>query len=153
LAPDQWRTVVHGLVTAGHSVVVTGNAVEAPGVERIAARHAGPVATLASDDFDVLAGVIEHARAIVVGNTGAAHVAAAVGTPVVSCFAPTVPASRWRPWGVPFVLLGAQDMECAGCRARICPREHQSCLADVGTEHVLAALDVLARADTRAVPA
>ena len=34
---------------------------------------------------------------VVVGNTGPAHLAAAVGTPVVSLFAPTVPAVRWRP--------------------------------------------------------
>ena len=38
-----------------------------------------------------LAGVLERADAVVVGNTGPAHLAAAVGTPVVSLFAPTVP--------------------------------------------------------------
>ena len=39
---------------------------------------------------------------------GPAHLAAAVGTPVVSLFAPVVPAVRWRPWGVPHGLLGDQ---------------------------------------------
>jgi ADP-heptose:LPS heptosyltransferase len=34
------------------------------------------------------------------------HLAAAVGTPVVAVFAATVPASRWRPWGVRHRLLG-----------------------------------------------
>ena len=32
---------------------------------------------------------------------GPAHLAAAVGTPVVSLFAPTVPPVRWRPWARP----------------------------------------------------
>ena len=44
-----------------------------------------------------LAGVLERAACVVVGNTGPAHLAAAVGTPVVSLFAPVVPAERWAP--------------------------------------------------------
>ena len=57
---------------------------------------------------------------VVVGNTGPAHLAAAVGTPVVSLFAPTVPAVPLAPWGVPHELL-LVDVPCAGCRARVCP--------------------------------
>ena len=45
--------------------------------------------------------VLAGAAAVVVGNTGAAHLAAAVGTPVVSLFAPVVPAVRWRPYRRP----------------------------------------------------
>ena len=52
-----------------------------------------------------LAEVLAGARCVVVGNTGPAHLAAAVGTPVVSLFAPTVPPVRWRPWQVPHELL------------------------------------------------
>jgi ADP-heptose:LPS heptosyltransferase len=55
--------------------------------------------------FAGLARVLAAADAVVVGNTGPAHLAAAVGTPVVSVFAPTVPAVRWRPWRVPHELL------------------------------------------------
>jgi ADP-heptose:LPS heptosyltransferase len=78
----------------------------------------------------------------VVGNTGPAHLAAAVGTPVVSLFAPTVPAVRWRPWCVPHELLHV-DVPCAGCRARVCPVEGHPCLEGVGVGDVLAALDRL----------
>ena len=53
--------------------------------------------------FAELATVLAAAEAVVVGNTGAAHLAVAVGTPVVSVYAPTVPASRWRPWRQPHV--------------------------------------------------
>jgi ADP-heptose:LPS heptosyltransferase len=69
-----------------------------------------------------------------------------VGTPVVSLFAPTVPAHRWRPWGVPHVLLGQQDIACAGCRARVCPRPGHPCLASVPLTEVVAAVHALARA-------
>jgi len=96
-----------------------------------------------------LAGVIAQADAIVVGNTGPAHLAAAVGTPVVSLFAPTVPEVRWRPWRIPHELLYL-EVPCAGCRARVCPVPGHPCLEDVAPEHVVDAVDRLAR---KAVPA
>lgn len=92
-----------------------------------------------------LAAALARADAVVVGNTGPAHLAAAVGTPVVSLFAPTVPAVRWRPWGVPHELLSVA-VACAGCRARACPVPGHPCLDDVPPEAVLAALDRLAPA-------
>ena len=85
------------------------------------------------------------AEAVVVGNTGPAHLAAAVGTPVVSLFAPTVPPVRWRPWGVPHELL-FHDVPCAGCRARTCPVEGHPCLGEVAVAEVLAAVERLAPA-------
>jgi ADP-heptose:LPS heptosyltransferase len=87
--------------------------------------------------------VIAGAEAIVVGNTGPAHLAAAVGTPVVSLYAPTVPAARWHPWRVPFELL-SRDVPCADCRARECPVAGHPCLAAVTAQEVLHAVTQLA---------
>jgi len=87
-----------------------------------------------------LAGVLAHADAVVTGNTGTAHLAAAVGARVVSLYAPTVPAVRWRPWMVPHVLLGSQDIACRGCRARVCPVPGHPCVDDVLVDDVLNAL-------------
>ncbi|HEY0636056.1 MAG TPA: glycosyltransferase family 9 protein, partial [Pseudonocardiaceae bacterium] len=78
------------------------------------------------------------------GNTGPAHLAAAVGTPVVSLFAPVVPAARWAPHGVPVVLLGDQDAPCRGSRARECPVPGHPCLDGVPPSAVLAAVRSLA---------
>ena len=88
-----------------------------------------------------LAELLAGADCVVVGNTGPAHLAAAVGTPVVS-LAPTVPAARWRPWGVPHELLYV-DAPCAGCRARECPVPGHPCLEGVGVADVLAAVERL----------
>ena len=74
---------------------------------------------------------------------GPAHLAAAVGTPVVSLFAPTVPAVRWRPWRVPHELL-YRDVPCAGCRARACPVPGHPCVDDVTVPEVVAAVGRLA---------
>jgi len=80
---------------------------------------------------------------VVVGNTGPAHLAAAVGTPVVSLFAPVVPAARWAPYGVPSVLLGDQDAPCRDSRAKLCPVPGHPCLDSVTAEDVVAAVDKL----------
>ncbi|MGO1336752.1 MAG: glycosyltransferase family 9 protein, partial [Cellulosimicrobium funkei] len=64
------------------------------------------------------------------------------GTPVVSLFAPVVPAERWAPWGVPTVLLGDQEAACRGTRARVCPVPGHPCLG-VDPDDVVAAVDRL----------
>jgi ADP-heptose:LPS heptosyltransferase len=104
----------------------------------VAGRHALDLGGVT--DLRQLAGVLARARVAVTGNTGPAHLAAAVGTPVVSLFAPVVPAERWRPYGVPFVLLGDQRAACAGTRARRCPTPGHPCLDGIGDAEVLAAV-------------
>jgi ADP-heptose:LPS heptosyltransferase len=140
-APERNAALVRALAAAGRRVVVTGG----PGERALATRVAG------EDGLDLggrtslaeLADVLAGAACVVVGNTGPAHLAAAVGTPVVSLFAPTVPAVRWRPWRVPHVLLYV-DVPCAGCRARTCPVPGHPCLGGVAVEDVAAAVDRLA---------
>jgi len=61
----------------------------------------------------------------------------------VSIYAPTVPAERWRPWGVPYALLGDQHIPCAGCRARVFPVVGQPCIGDVPVHEVLHAVQRL----------
>lgn len=141
------RELVRTLVASGERVVVTGGRGERDLCAAVAVD--GAVDLSGSTDFGTLGRIVADARAIVVGNTGAAHVAAAVGTPVVSLFAPTIPASRFRPWAVPHVLLGDQDIACAGCRARACPREDHACLGTVTIDDVLDALHRLHRTRSR----
>jgi ADP-heptose:LPS heptosyltransferase len=141
--PDRARALVRELTRDGMPVVVTGGDSERPLTEFVAGDH-----PLAHDlggacDFDALADVLAHAAAVVCGNTGPAHLAAAVGTPVVSLYAPTVPAARWRPWMVAHELLGEQAIACRDCRARECPVSDHPCL-DVSVSEVLEAIDRLA---------
>lgn len=139
--PRANRDLVRALTARGESVVVTGGG----GERGLCAYVAGVGARDLSGatDFRTLARVIADAEAIVVGNTGAAHVAAAVGTPTVSLFPPTIPAVRFRPWMVKHVLLGDQEIGCRGCRARTCPLVDQPCLGVVTVDDVLRALETL----------
>lgn len=139
-APERYTALVDALVAEGRRVVVTGG----PGERELTARVAGLLRPEVLDlggqlDLADLAEVISGANAIVVGNTGPAHLAAAVGTPVVSLFAPTVPLARWRPWRVQHVILH-REVPCAGCRARVCPVEGHPCLDGVTVEEAVAAV-------------
>jgi ADP-heptose:LPS heptosyltransferase len=142
-APDRFAEAVAVLGAAGRTVVVTGTAAEADLTARVAAGHPGAVDAAGALDLPALGHVLRGAAAVVVGNTGPAHLAAAVGTPVVSVFPPTVPAVRWRPWGVPHVLLGDQRIACAGCRARRCPRPGHPCVDGIDPVAVLRAVEQL----------
>jgi ADP-heptose:LPS heptosyltransferase len=139
--PDRCAELVAALVAAGREVVVTGSASERALTAYVAGE--GGVDLGGATTFAGLAGVLAAADALVVGNTGPAHLAAAVGTPVVSLFAPTVPAVRWRPWKVAHELLHL-DVPCAGCRARVCPVAGHPCLSGVSVRDVVAAVDRLA---------
>ena len=141
LAPARaWPPALHAravrdLVLRGVRVVVTGDPDEQPLTAQVAGAYGvdlGGVTTLPE-----LASVLAGASVVVVANTGPAHLAAAVGTPVVSLFAPVVPAARWAPYRVPVVLLGDQRAACRDTRARECPVAGHPCLSSVTSETVV----------------
>jgi ADP-heptose:LPS heptosyltransferase len=136
---DQHRKLVASLTATGTRVVVTGSPAETGLTARVAGEDASAVDLGGRTSLAELAGVLAAADAVVVGNTGPAHLAAALGTPVVSLYAPTVPAVRWRPWRVAHELIYV-DVPCAGCRARVCPVTGHPCLEGVEVEDVLKAL-------------
>ncbi len=129
LADQGWRVVV----TGGQGEEAVGRAVTPPGGVDLTGRTS----------MAELAGVLSGASAVGVGNTGPAHLAAAVGTPVVSIFAPVVPLERWRPWGVPSVVLGDQLADCALSRARACPVAGHPCTTSVTPREVVDAVGSL----------
>jgi ADP-heptose:LPS heptosyltransferase len=135
---------VEALTDAGHRVLVTGG----PGERALTAAVAGTRGVDLGGALSLaeLAALLAGAAAVVVGNTGPAHLAAAVGTPVVSLFAPVVPAARWAPYGVPTVLLGDQDAPCRLTRARECPVPGHPCLTSVTAADVVAAVEKLVSA-------
>jgi HAD superfamily hydrolase (TIGR01662 family) len=140
---DRMSQIVAALAVAGFQVLVTGS----PSERALTAQVAGDLADDLGGrtDLNELAAVLAHADALVVANTGPAHLAAAVGTPVVSLFAPTVPWQRWRPYGVACARLGDQRAPCRDSRATICPVHGHPCLSTVDPVAVVAAVAALVR--------
>jgi ADP-heptose:LPS heptosyltransferase len=139
--PAHHADLVRRLDAAGYRVVVTGGPSETALTAAVAQGRALDLG--GRTDLGSLSGVLSGADVVVTGNTGPAHLAAAVGTPVVSLFSPVVPARRWAPYGVPVELLGDQDAACRGTRARDCPVPGHPCLSSVTPQQVLEAVDRL----------
>jgi len=163
---EHFRAAAGLLAAAGWQVVVTGSPGERELTRFVATPAAAPDAVPLAVSTETataalptpgrvrdlggrtalvgLAGILAGAAAVVVGNTGPAHLAAAVGTPVVSLFAPTVPAGRWRPYGVAHVLLGDQNAPCRNTRVTSCPYPGHPCLSSVLPSDVVEAVTHLA---------
>ncbi len=144
------RRLVEALVECGYDVIVTGGPDEVALTSDVVHRNARVRDLGGTTTFAQFAAIVRDAAVVVCGNTAAAHVASATGTPVVEVFAPTVPFARFRPWGVPYAVFGDQDIACSGCRARTCPIPGQPCLRDVTPEALVRAVQSFAPAMVRA---
>jgi ADP-heptose:LPS heptosyltransferase len=138
---DRCAEAVAELTARGHRVLVTGGPGECGLTRQVAGRDGIDLG--GTTDLPRLADVLAGAGAVVVGNTGPAHLAAAVRTPVVSLFAPVVPAARWAPYGVPHRLLGDQNAACRDTRATTCPLPGHPCLSKVSGAEVADAVEEL----------
>ena len=121
----------------GCEVVFTGDAGEAALVERIRSGMRVPSRSLAGElGLAELGALIEAADLLICNNTGPAHLAAALGTPVVDLYALTNP--QHTPWQVESRVL-FHDVPCRNCYKSVCPAGHHDCLRRVAPERVAAA--------------
>jgi lipopolysaccharide heptosyltransferase II len=150
--PRHWAGVVRRLVREqGLQVVLSGEAVDAEliagiiresGVSGISAGMAGASAHSLAGELDLgkLGAAIALAPVFVSNNTGPAHIAAALGTPVVDLYALTNP--QHTPWQVESRVL-FHDVPCRHCYKSVCPHGHHQCLAGVEPARVVAAIGSL----------
>ena len=134
---DKFGHVIRALHAKGLTAVLTGSA-----DERALVRDVASAAGCALHDFSgelslsELIALIAEAPLLLTNNTGPAHIAAAVGTPVVDLYALTNP--QHTPWRVPSRVL-FHEVPCRNCFKSICPLEHHACLTRVSEESVTAA--------------
>lgn len=142
----RFARVAAALAAAGLGVVVAGTAKEAPLVAEAADAVPGAVALAGGVDVPTLAAVAAAASVVVCNNSGGAHLAGAVGTPVVVLFAGTEQVGQYRPRFVPASVLTVPT-RCTPCRQFTCPYAGE-CL-DIPPERVAAeALRLAAAAGT-----
>src|SRR6266508_2910711 len=96
--------------------------------------QAPAVSLVGRDRPALLPALLSELDVLVSGDTGVAHLSAAVGTPVVTLFGPSAPrlsAPRGR------VAVVTHPVPCAPCFYRICPIEHP-CLRNISAADVYA---------------
>ena len=123
------------LAASGLTPVLLGSPRDAALADAVAA--ATEAASLVGrDDPAMLPALLSELDALVAGDTGVTHLAAALDTPVVALFGPTDPALS-APRGPATVLTHA--VPCAPCFYRECPIEHP-CLDGISASRVVAAV-------------
>jgi len=154
---ERYAAVGDALSARGLQVAVTGVASEASLVGRVVRRMRAPAAPLAGrTSLGGFAALLSGAAILVTADTGAAHVAAALGVPSVTVFLSGDP-RRWRHPG-PHHAVARVQVECNPCPHLTCPIDHR-CAERLAPEQVVAEADrVLAvapaapRARLRALP-
>ena len=128
--PEQYAAAVDLLIQeVGGEAVFTGDAGEEPLVAGVLARMRQPARSLAGRlSLAELGALVEAADLVISNNTGPAHIAAALGTPVVDLYALTNP--QHTPWRVPSRVL-FHDVPCRNCYKSVCPAGHHDCLRGV----------------------
>ncbi|HLC42900.1 MAG TPA: lipopolysaccharide heptosyltransferase II, partial [Methylomirabilota bacterium] len=115
--------------------LLLGSREEEPLARWIAERVSAPLHSLVGkENPECLPAILSRCRAVVSADTGPAHLAAAVGTPVVTLFGPTDP-RRSRPLGERQVVLWTQ-VPCSPCFLPRCPIDHP-CMTSITTQQAL----------------
>jgi heptosyltransferase-2 len=107
----------------------------APSDERAAAavvQATSTVSLVGRDHPDLLPALLAELAVLVSGDTGVAHLAAALGTPVVTLFGPTS-AALTAPRGR--VAIVRRAVPCSPCFYRACPIEHP-CMREISAAEV-----------------
>ncbi len=143
--PEHFAAAARLLVREhGIPVTFTGTQAEAQLVAGIRQMMQAPSLSLVNQlNLAELAALFRLAPVVISNNSGPAHIAAAMGTPVVDLYALINP--QHTPWMAPNRVL-YHDVPCKWCYRSICPEGHHACLRQVEPERVVAAaLELLGR--------
>ncbi len=153
--PEYFAELADGLAADGVQCVMVGTVADAGtahDVERSAkARDRGPeraalLNLVGRTDLSTLAGVLSHCRALVTNDSGAMHLAAAVGISVTAMFGPTNERStsphiadlRSAAPASPQTTILTHAVWCRPCMLRECPLDHR-CMRGIEVATVLEA--------------
>ena len=132
---ESFAALARALAGDGLRPVLIGGAADAPGGRAVQAALGDPTLALnliGRTDLPTLAGVLTAARMLVTNDSGAMHLAAALGTPVTAMFGPTderITAPRpARPSRSAAVVL-THPVWCRPCMLRECPLITPACAA------------------------
>jgi lipopolysaccharide heptosyltransferase II len=146
-AADPVRRII---LTSGPSEADAARAIVAQAGRRLAS----DTQVRTGDEYSLaeLRSLVARAAAYVGGDSGPLHVAATSDVPIVGVYGPTLPvrSAPWRPPGVPTAAVERLDLSCRPCDQRRCVTDDFRCLTGIGPEQVVAAVEQVLAAGTRA---
>jgi lipopolysaccharide heptosyltransferase II len=147
------------ILTSGPSEAEAARAIVARARERLAgsgdAIQAGSGERIRTgDEYSLveLRSLVARAAVYVGGDSGPLHVAATSDVPIVGLYGPTLPvrSAPWRPDGIATRAVERLDLACRPCDQRRCVTDDYRCLTGIGPEDVVAAVEQVLAAGTRA---
>ena len=100
------------------------------------------------------AAIIKQAKLAITNDSAPAHIAAAVGTPVITIFGPTVPEFGFTPYAKDSVIIENKDLYCRPCSKhgpKTCPEKHFRCMTEITPAQVFRVCEkYLAKVDVSA---
>jgi ADP-heptose:LPS heptosyltransferase len=143
-APERYAAIAEALVARGFQIVMTGAPTEEQRAQLAEAQAASKryLAGLTGLSIGELVAVIAGAKLFVGNDSGPAHIAAAVKTPLVALFGPAS-AVRWSPWRAPSVLV-QNYFPCNPCAMYSCEAfDEPECIKSITVDQVMKAIDRL----------
>lgn len=138
---ERFGALAARLAARGASIFVTGAGADRPAADAVVRSGAGRARNVTGDtDLGTAAALFAEMNLVVTNDSGAMHLAAAVGVPIVAIFGSTSPA-----WTAPLgdrTRIIARDEPCAPCFARTCGIG-TVCLTRIEVDEVYRACDEL----------
>ena len=131
--PKRYAELVSRLVGAGVACVILGRS-----EDRDAARDIAGIDLIGQTDLMMLMGLVSHCNVVVANDSGALHLAAGLGVPVVGIWGPTH--ERYSTPVTPYVdahtvAALSESVFCRPCFLADCPIDHR-CMKRIPTERV-----------------
>lgn len=141
--PASYAAIADRLAERGEQVVVVGAAADRGAAEEVAllARRARIINLAGVTDLRALAAVLASARLLYSNDSGAMHLAAALGIPVAAMIGPTRERETHPVGPAPHVVL-THDVWCRPCMLRECPLTHR-CMTGITPDLVWRATEAL----------
>lgn len=121
----------------GYQVLIGGSREEEALAQRIhESAKSRPISMAGLATLKQFAAIAKRAALFVGNDSGAMHIAAAVGTPVVALFGPSNPA-EWGPRGGPAEVI-YKGLDCRTCFHPTCEKGELNCMKQITVEEVFA---------------
>jgi ADP-heptose:LPS heptosyltransferase len=144
---EHWRSLAARLVESldAQIILVGGPADHVPADQML---HDGPRLQVANWTGELsvveLAALLQRSDLLVGADSGPAHLAAAVNTPVITLFSGTNNPRQWQPDG-PEVTVLRHSVPCSPCHRKKCPFGDHPCMTGLVPERVAAVVEARLR--------
>lgn len=141
---EHWVKLVRRVTGTGADAIVVGGADDTALAADLAVRSSTRTVNAAGAlSVQMTGAVLKRSAAVITGQTGAMHMAAAVGTPLVALVGPTVRAFGGYPYNAHRATVLERSLSCRPCSrdgSDGCPLGHHFCMREIQPEAVFSAL-------------